>query len=119
MNLPDGLINTGWYAFYEMEITEIIIPNSVESIYNSFRGCTKLEKIVLPVSFISVPNQTFYLCTIKEVYYMGTELEWSSISISEDSNTLKDANVYFYSENPPMDNSNCWHYVDDVPTIWK
>ena len=119
IDLPEGLINTGWYAFYEMNITEIIIPNSVESIYNSFRGCSKLEKIVMPVSIISVPNQTFYLCyAIKEVYYMGDELEWSSISISENSAVLKEATVYYYSEMQPTNNGNYWHYVDGVPTPW-
>ena len=119
IDLPEGLINTGWYAFYEMNITEIIIPNSVESIYNSFRGCRKLEKIVMPVSVISIPNQTFYLCySIKEVYYMGDELEWSSISISENSAALKEATVYYYSEMQPTNNGNYWHYVDGVPTAW-
>ena len=120
IDLPKGLINTGWYAFYEMNITEIIIPDTVESIYNSFRGCSKLEKIVLPVSIISVLQQTFYLCNeIKEVYYTGEEIEWSAISISEESSILKRATVYFYSETQPAENGNYWHYVDGVPTIWE
>lgn len=119
IDLPIGLIDTGWYAFYEMNITEIIIPDSVESIYNSFRGCRKLEKIVLPVNVISAPSQTFYLCSsLKEVYYTGNELDWSAISISEDSSILREVTVYFYSDSQPTKSGNYWHYVDGVPTIW-
>ncbi len=119
IELPNGLINTGWYAFYEMNITEIIIPDTVESIYNSFRGCRMLEKIVLPVSVLSAPSQTFYLCySIKEVYYTGDELEWSAVSISEESSILKEATVYFYAETHPTDSGNYWHYIDGVPTPW-
>ena len=119
IDLPDGLLNTGWYAFYGWNMTELIIPDSVTSIYNSFRGCSKLERIVMPTSIISVPNQTFYLChAIKEVYYMGNELEWSAINISEDSSVLNRAVVYYYSDIQPANDGNYWHYVDGIPTIW-
>lgn len=118
IELPEGLINTGWYAFYGMNITELIIPDTVESIYNSFRDCRSLEKIVLPVSVISIPDQTFYLCPVKEVYYTGDALEWSAISIGIDSLSINDANVYFYSESQPEGNGNFWHYVDGIPFIW-
>jgi hypothetical protein len=119
IDLPEGLLNTGWYAFYGWNITELIIPDSVTSIYNSFRDCGKLERIVMPTSIISVPNQTFYLChAIKEVYYMGNELEWSAINISEDSSVLNRAVVYYYSDIQPANDGNYWHYVDGIPTIW-
>ncbi len=119
IRLPEGLVNTGWYAFYAMNITEIIIPDSVTDVYNSFRDCEKLEKLVIPVSVISIPNQTFYGCSsIKEIYYMGDELEWSSISISKDSSVLKSATVYYYSETQPIEEGNYWHYIDDMPRPW-
>ena len=119
IELPNGLLNTGWYAFYGMNITEIIIPDSVESINHSFRECGKLEKIVLPVSVISAPGQTFYLCdSLKEVYYTGDELEWSAISIGDSSTILKQATVYYHSDSQPTESGNYWHYVDGVPTPW-
>jgi hypothetical protein len=120
ITLPDGLIDTGWYAFYGMNITEIIIPDSVETIYNSFRDCKKLERIVFPVSVITVPNQTFIYCSsIKEVYYTGDELEWSAINISADSAPyINQATVYYYTSSQPAESGNYWHYVDGVPTKW-
>ena len=119
IELPNGLLNTGWYAFYGMNITEIIIPDSVESINHSFRECGKLAKIVLQVSVISAPGQTFYLCySLKEVYYTGDELEWSAISIGDSSSILKQATVYYHSDSQPAESGNYWHYVDGVPTPW-
>ena len=74
---------------------------------------------MIPVSIVSIPSQTFYLCNaIKEIYYMGDELEWSAISIDESSAILKKATVYYYSEMQPTNNGNYWHYVDGVPTKW-
>ena len=119
LNLPEGLISTGWYGCYGMNITELVLPDSVTDIYNSFRECTKLETIVFPVSIISVPSQTFYICySIKEVYYKGDALDWSGISITADSSALKSATIYFYSETQPAGSGHYWHYVDGQPTIW-
>ena len=65
-------------------------------------------------------KQTFYICnSIKEVYYTGEELEWSSLNISESSNSILNATVYYYSETKPTSAGEYWHYVDDVVTIWE
>jgi len=119
INLPDGLINTGWYAFRGLKIKELVIPDSVTNIHNSFRECDELERIVFPVSIISVPSQTFYICgSIKEVYYKGNQLDWSGINVAESSTALLEAEVFFYSEFEPADEGNYWHFVDGVITKW-
>jgi hypothetical protein len=120
IDLPNGLKNTGWYSFLGSAITSLIIPDTVTVIQNSFRDCASLEKVVFPSNLISVPDQTFYLCyNLNEVYYKGDELEWSAVSISEESSKLKHSIVYFYSENQPTKQGNYWHYVDDIPTAWE
>ena len=121
IELSEGLEYTGWYSFYEMTgLTEIVIPSTVTSIDHSFRGCRNLEKIVFPVSVITVNGQTFYSCNnIKEVYYTGDELEWESINVDEDSLSLLNATVYFYSESEPTEEGYYWHYVEGVVTSWE
>ena len=119
IDLPDGLQDTGWYSFYGTPLTEITLPDTVTRIYNSFRDCNQLKTIVFPINLISVPSQTFYLCSsLSEVYYKGNELDWSGVSISESSEELTFATVYFYSEKRPSEQGNFWHYINDVPTVW-
>ena len=49
VEIPDGIASLSSEFAYHWGLTEIIIPNSVTSIENgAFRGCGRLESIVLP-----------------------------------------------------------------------
>ncbi len=51
------------YAFYDDEITSIIIPDSVTSIGNyAFMLCTSLTTVTIPDSVISIGDYAFYAC---------------------------------------------------------
>ena len=66
---------------------------------------------------------------ISEVYYAGTEEQWSLVSIKTNGNVyLTSATRYYYSETEPALNSsgddydgNYWHYASDgkTPVVWK
>ncbi len=89
------------HAFYDCDITSIIIPNSVTSIESAFYSCSRLTS----------------------VYYTGTPEEWDAISIHSidgDNSYLTTATRYYYSETEPdyTDGNHYWHYVDGVATPW-
>lgn len=51
------------YAFYEAELTEIILPDTIETIGSgAFYNCSNLENISLPNSLISIESFAFAEC---------------------------------------------------------
>lgn len=71
IKLPQYLIDTGWYAFKDcINLSQIELPASVESIRNSFRGCTSLTSITFGRRLQSISgNQSFYICpNLKEIH---------------------------------------------------
>ena len=92
----------GKYAFSNLKFTSIIIPDSITNIdYYAFN----------------------YFNYLENVFYTGTESQWSSISINTEGfgndDLLYEANRYYYSETEPTCLGNYWHYVDGVVTIWE
>ena len=119
IELPSTLQDTGWYAFIDSGLEYVVIPNSVNSVYNSFRGCN-FDYIVLPISVIAVPSQSFYVCNIDKVFYWGNYIDRQGVNISDSSQSLNRADWYYYSENEPSDlEYNYWHYVDGEIVIWE
>lgn len=55
------------YAFYDSELTEIILPNTIETIGRAdFYNCFNLENIILPNSLVSIESFAFAKCTSLE-----------------------------------------------------
>ena len=102
-----------------------IIPSYVTSIGGcAFRG-SGLTSIVIPSSVTSIGNGAFKDCSSLDiVYYVGaSRSDWNDISIGNSNTYLTSATLYYYSDNPPLNedgtyDGNYWCYVDGVPTIW-
>ncbi len=61
--IPDGVASIGNYAFSNVRIENIKIPEGVESIDDSaFYGCWRLENVELPESLNSIGNEAFLEC---------------------------------------------------------
>jgi len=97
-----------------------------------------VKYVVLPKSIrkIDVENTdgTSYKDGAEIMFYCGTEYDWDFVFFYKrryirpiSFNLPIDVpvepvteNVYFYSEERPLENiENYWHYVDNVPTIWE
>ena len=79
--IPDGIDSIRQYAFYETDLTEIVIPEGVTSIYSrAFGSCKDLLFVTLPHSIDFIDRAVFIGChALAEIRYNGTIEEWNQI----------------------------------------
>ena len=95
---PDSVTSIGVSAFFGcISLTSVAIPDSVTTIGNStFSACSSLTSVVIPDSVTTIGNDAFESCySLKDVYYTGSEAEWSEISVGYDNNDLLTATIHF------------------------
>lgn len=87
--------------------------------YQAFTYCTSLTTVVLSKRVNQIDAWAFNDCTsLEAVYYEGTSDDWGNVTIGKNNDSLTDATIYFYSEDPPQGDGNYWHYDGGVPTVW-
>ena len=119
--IPDSITSIPNCAFRNAKnIISVMIPDSVTSIGSyAFYDCDSLVSVTIPDSVTSIGDYAFYSCdSLTDVYYTGTEEEWATISIGSSNTYLTNATRYYYIEEHPTEESNLWHWVDGVPTVW-
>ena len=77
-----------------------------------------LESVVIPKSVKRIVNYAFYRTRLNTVYYEGTAEEWKTLSIGR-YNDVSTAEIFYYSENEPIEEGNFWHYSSDGTTPEK
>lgn len=79
---------------------QYIIPNSTTKIGTSaFNGCANLLTVIIPDSVTSIGTSAFGGCScLSDVYYFGTESQWSAISIGSGNSALDYATVQMIEE---------------------
>ncbi len=65
-NIPDGIINIEYTAFYKCSfLTSVIFSNSVREIGNqAFQGCATLESVTMPYGVILIGDEAFSDCSM-------------------------------------------------------
>jgi hypothetical protein len=97
VTLPSNLTKVPSGMFWNCEsLCTIKIPDNVTIIDNSaFRMCSGLESIVLPSTLTKIAYSAFDECTsLLDIYFKGTEEQWNSISISDDT-YFKNATIHY------------------------
>lgn len=93
--IPDGITSIGAYAFYNTGITSFVIPDgiTVVSMY-TFYGAD-LESITIPSSVTAIGDNAFDCFGLKDVYYAGSQSEWSEIKIYSENEKLTEATIHY------------------------
>ena len=111
-------VNAIYRAFQNCtSLKSIYLPDSVTAISGAFEGCTSLESINLPKGVTIIEKNTFKGCTslktisihnavhlintdafkdcpnLTDVYYGGSELNWSFVTIVDGNTDLTSANI--------------------------
>lgn len=121
--IPNGVLSIGKFAFSNIEITTLIIPDSVATIKeDAFASCDYLTTIILGSGIETLESYAFrYSTNIKSIFYNGNETAWSNVN-KEDYAFSYGTNykVYYYSEIEPAESDNYWHYDTDgvTPVAW-
>lgn len=98
VSIPDSVTTIGNYTFYKCSsLTNIPIPDSVTTIGNyAFNYCSSLKSIIIPKSVIKIGYSPFSDCSIPlNIYYTGTEEDWSKISFTTNYKYWKYVNVHY------------------------
>ena len=101
ISIPNTVTKIRACAFEEcVNLVSVEIPDSVTSIGKSaFIGCTALEDVILPASITTIENFTFEYCeSLKNIYFRGTEEQWSKITIGKNNSYLDQAEIHFNYE---------------------
>ena len=96
--IPNSVTSIGSKAFYNCtKLNNIIIPEGVTSIgIGAFNSCTSLSNIIIPSSVETIGNNAFYNCTeLKDVYYLGTKVNWSEIRNKRNNSDLDNVTVHY------------------------
>ena len=138
IHLNDGLTEIGAYAFEGQLLSSIDIPDSVTAVGTfAFRNCAlMLEATVsLKGGATSLRNGAFYNCGslkkivigkgvtfmgtvftscdgLDQIFYYGESTTWPNPTLPSVST------VYYYTETPPAEAGNYWHYEYGMPKVW-
>ncbi|MDY4788059.1 MAG: leucine-rich repeat domain-containing protein [Bacilli bacterium] len=100
VKLPLNLEKLGAYSFAQTNIKEIELGDKIEVIQEgTFSVCLNLKKVILGKNIKEIKDEAFYNdFGINEVFFKGSEEEFSQIKIGVDNEAFIKAPKYFYSE---------------------
>lgn len=103
ITISHSVTEIGYGAFkYCSSLTSITIPDSITTIHAiTFRHCSNLTSIAIPNSVTEIEDYAFENCSnLKEIYYGGSEEDWSAVSIGRDNDPLKSATILYNQTEP-------------------
>ena len=128
MTIPGSLKVIPERAYWGLPFETLIMEEGVTSISeHSFGGFVILKNIVWPKSLTQVHGLAFWYQPVENIFFCGeTADEWRDVVIGEEDYEgkgaqeymMKNATVYFYSEEKPTEDGDFWHYVDGKPIAW-
>ena len=100
VEIGSGIKTISSHTFYSCSnIKSITIPSGVTDIgWCAFCNCRSLKSIIIPKSVTTIGKEAFISSdNISDVYYSGTEDDWSKISFGESNYPLQYATKHYNS----------------------
>ena len=122
IEIPDSIRLISDCAFSNCSaLKSVILPNSITDIGNGvFENCTDLRSVTFPVSIIYIGSDAFLGCTsLSEVHYSGKEEQWSTITIKDGNDALKNVPIIFSDASGWRSFAGKWYYYDSNGTPAK
>lgn len=102
LTIPDSVTTIEQTAFgYCEQLESVTLPNALPSIeYGTFIDCKSLKTITIPRSVTSIAKNAFgndigEAPPLTDVYYGGSEYDWSRIAIDSGNDALTNATIHF------------------------
>ena len=117
----DGLTVSGVKVDqYYLRIPASYQGKSVHTIGYAFgAAATQLIGLVIPTSIRQIEGSAFLLHAPQIIFYEGTAEQFAEISVGILNDAFSSAQVYYYSEEPPkQDTGDYWCYQDGLPAVW-
>ena len=93
LTVEDGSVcrSIGRRAFYYANITELVLPDSIEIIGDgAFRGCKILKKVMLGNNVKEIGEQAFYYCdNLAEINIPDSIIKLGSMFVNDESKVMK------------------------------
>ncbi len=109
VTIPNNVISIGDTAFHNCDsITSILIPDSVTTIgMGAFGDCNGLSTVTIGKGVTTIGEWAFFGCNnLTNVYYTGTQEQWSKISIGSYNDRLFNATIHFNSNSDQPSSGN-------------
>lgn len=105
--------------FNNSSIEKIVIPSGVTTIGSSvFEGCTSLTTVVIPSTVTKIGVAAFSNTSLKTVEYKGTQAQYSSIMLLDETIQSEDVDVTTECEHTSKsfqyDDSAHWYVCDNT-----
>lgn len=121
VTIPNSVTSIEYDAFYECSsLMSVTIPDSVTSIgFEAFCECSSLMSVTIPNSVTSIELGAFAGCrSLTDVYYIGSETQWSAISIGGANGNLTSATIHYTSVGPEHTHSWAETWSSDAAHHW-
>ena len=93
MNLPEGLISIGSYAFESTDLKEITIPSTIESVGSYAFSKTKIETVVVESGVKEINDYAFNDCSNLKTVTIGDNVQKMGTYVFSNDTALTDVTI--------------------------